>query len=886
MPRLRFLLDRLLRRHALDREMDEEIRSHLAERAAHLQSEGVPPAEAARRARLEFGGVENYKEQCRDSRHFHLLHAFFQDLRFAGRMFRRTPGVFLLALLCLTVGIGANAAVWSWIEGILLRPFPAVAHQERMMALAGTYRGAAGGVGNSIGISWPDFLELRKGCTLFDAFIADRIVGTNLGIGNRAQRATGSVVSANYFDALGVHPILGRGFEPGEEAGRNAHPVTVISFQLWKQRFHSDPAIIGRSQLLNGVRHTIVGVAPPGFFGTFVGWPIQFWVPAAMQETFDPPYKLEDRRARWIEGFVLLKPGITPQQAQAEISAVAGRLQQAYPLENRARGVKLFPLWRTPFNAAGLLLPTLGIALAVVVFVLLIACANVSNLLLARGLARRHEMTVRLAVGAKRLRLLRQLLTESLLLASLALAGGLLFAYGCRNLLVSLLPARGSLTMNLPGHIDWRVLALSAALCLLSTALFGVVPAVQASQVDLSVALKEESGSVVGGGRRTFLRSALVLVQLALSFVLLVGTALLLRSLLSMQSMSPGFSERVLTTYVDMAAAGYDEPRSKSFEDQLVDRLLSVPGVRSAAFARIMPFGYRGYSSAPIAVEGYTPPSDEPPTLSYNEVGPGYLAVMGIPLRSGREFTRTDNETARPVAIVNQSMAAQYWPGRDAVGSRLQVKGRWLTVVGVAQDSKYRSLTEPPAPFFYVPIRQSVSGQVLHISTSLPPRDMALTLAHQIHSLDENLALGEVATMGEEVARTMAPQRIALMMLGLFGLLALLLAGIGLYGIMSYKVSQSTRELGLRMALGASPADLLRLVVAHGLGLTALGMVVGVVVALASSRLLGYLLYRVSPRDPLAFASALTVMLAAALAACFVPAWRAARIDPARALRH
>ncbi|HSB76095.1 MAG TPA: ABC transporter permease, partial [Terriglobales bacterium] len=472
MPRLRFLLDRLLRRHALDREMDEEIRSHLAERAAHLQREGVPPAEAARRARLEFGGVENYKEQCRDSRHFHLLHAFFQDLRFAGRMFRRTPGVFLLALVCLTVGIGANAAVWSWIEGILLRPFPAVAHQERMMALAGTYRGAAGGVGNSIGISWPDFLELRKGCTLFDAFIADRIVGTNLGIGNRAQRATGSVVSANYFDALGVHPILGRGFEPGEEAGRNAHPVTVISYQLWKQRFHSDPAIIGRTQLLNGVRHTIVGVAPPGFFGTFVGWPIQFWVPVAMQETFDPPYKLEDRRARWIEGFVLLKPGITPQQAQAEISAVAGRLQQAYPLEDRARGVKLFPLWQTPFNAAGLLLPTLGIALAVVVFVLLIACANVSNLLLARGLARRHEMTVRLAVGAKRLRLLRQLLTESLLLASLALAGGLLFAYGCRNLLVSLLPARGSLTMNLPGHIDWRVLALSAALCLLSTALF------------------------------------------------------------------------------------------------------------------------------------------------------------------------------------------------------------------------------------------------------------------------------------------------------------------------------------------------------------------------------------------------------------------------------
>jgi predicted permease len=884
--RLRFHLDRVFRRSRLDAGMEEEIRFHIAERAADLQRAGVPPAEAARRARLEFGGVEGYKEQCREARRFHLLHGFFEDLRFGLRMLRRTPGVSLLALLCLTVGIGANAGVWSWIEGILLRPFPAVAHQERMMAMAGTYRGAAGQPGESTGLSWPDFLELRRNCTLFEAFIADRIMGTTLGIGGRAERATGSVVSANYFDALGVHPILGRGFEADEEVGRNAHPVTVISYQLWKDRFHADPAIVGKTQLLNGVRHTIVGVAPKGFYGTFVGWPIQFWVPASMEETFDPPgYKLEDRKARWIEGFVLLKPGVTPQQAQTEISAVAKRIEQTYPAQDRGRGVKLFPLWQTPFNAAGVLLPTLGIALAVVVFVLLIACANVSNLLLARGLARRHEMTVRLALGAKRVRLLRQLLTEALLLSAFAMAGGLLFAYWCRNLLVVLLPARGSVTMNLPGQVDWRVLALSAALCLASTALFGIFPAIQASRVDLAGAIKAESASVVGGRRRQWARSGLVLTQVALSFMLLVGTGLLLESLRSIQKMSTGFDNRVLTTYVDMVAAGYDEQRACNFEDQLVDRLMSVPGMQSAAFERIMPFGYQGYSSAPIAVEGYETPPGEQPTLDYNEVGPGYFATMGIPMRSGRDFTRSDNETAPPVVIINQTMAAQYWPGRDPVGSRLQVKGRWLRVVGVAQNSKYRSLTEPPTPFFFVPIRQSTSGQVLIIRTSLPAPAMALTLAREVHALDENLAPLGVVTMGTQVWRKAAPQRIALMMLGVFGGLAVLLAAIGLYGVMSYTVSQSRRELGLRMAVGAAPRHLLRLVMARGLALTALGVALGAPLALPSSRLMGYLLYRVSPRDPVAFASALAVMMIAAAAACFVPAWRAARIDPVRALR-
>jgi predicted permease len=809
------------------------------------------------------------------------------DLRFGLRLLRRSPGFTIVAVFCLTVGIGATSAVFSWIEGILLRPFPAVAHQERMLAIAGTDRGIAGPAGNSTDVSWPDFLDLKKNSTLFDSFVVDRIMGVTLAIGDRAERTTASVVSANYFDALGVHPILGRGFQPEEDFGRNAHPVTVISYQMWQQRFHGDPNIIGKTQMLNAMPHEIIGVAPEGFFGTFVGWAMQFWVPTSMQERFTPGgYKLEDRGAHWIEGYVRLKPGVTPAQAQAELSAIAKRLENDYPATNRGRGIKLFPLWQTPFNNAGTLFPTLSIALAVVCFVLLIACANVGNLLLVRAFGRRHEMTVRLAVGAGRGRLLRQLLTEGLIVSMLAAAGGLLVANWCRNLLQLLLPARGGVTMRLPGEIDWRVLALSGGVCLIATLVFGLVPAMQSRNIDLVSALKAESGGVVGGQRRALLRWSLVVVQVAVSFVLLVGSGLLFQSLRGIQRTSPGFRTRdVLTTSVDLTAAGYDTQRSKNFHDALEDRLRSLGGVESVAWARATPFSYVGYSSAPIAVDGYEAAPDELPTADYNEVGPGYLATMGIPLVSGREFTRADDEQAPLYAVVNEAMAAQYWHGRDPVGSRVQVKGRWMQVVGVAKMSKYRNLTETPKPLFYVPMRQNSEGQNLNIRAALGPAAMTKALVREIHALDANLAPGEVITMQEQVDRTTAVQRIAVVMLGVFGGLALFLAAIGLYGVMSYTVSQSTRELGLRMALGADASNLLRLVMSQGLALTAGGVALGAVAALGLTRLIGNLLYKVSPRDPLAFGTAFAVMAVASLAACFLPAWRATRTDPVRALR-
>ena len=845
---------------------------------------GMSPADARREALRSFGGLEQTKEIYRDQRGLPMIETTLQDLRFGLRMLRRSPGFSILAILCLTLGIGANAAVFSWIEGILFRPYPAVAHQERLVAIGGTSRDEPRGTP----LSWPDFQDLQRSCTLCETVFVSKITGTTLSIGDRAERTTGSIVSANYFDAIGVHPILGRGFLPGEDIGQSAHPVAVISYQLWQGRFRGDPQIVGRTQRLNGVMHTIVGVAPEGFYGTFVGWSMNFWVPASMEDIFESGgYKLEDRGARWIEAYARLKPGVTQQQAQQEFAAISGRLEAEYPATNRGRAIRFWPLWQTPFNNAATLLPTLEIMLAVVVFVLLIACANVGNLLLVRSFARRHEMTVRLAIGAGRGRLLKQLLTEGLVLSLFGAAGGLLVAYWCRHALVLLFPARGGVQMHLPGEIDWRVLALSVAVCLATTLLMGLVPALQTGKIDLAQSMKMESTGVVGGRGRAWVRSGLVLVQVSLSFVLLVGTGLLMQSLLKVRNASPGFNTRgVLDTAIDLVSAGYTPARAQTFQDALLERVRSLPGVESAAFAKMTPLSYVSSATAPIVVDGYTPPPEESPTVDYNEVGEDYFVTMGIPLVAGREFTRADDEKGALVAVVNETMAQRFWQGREPLGQRLQLKGRWMQVVGIAKDSKYSSVRERPTPFFFVPVRQnSLRAAILNIRTPLAPQTMATAIAREVHALDANLAPYEVITLQEQLERSTSPQMVAVTLVGILGGLALLLAAIGLYGVMSYAVSQSTRELGLRMALGADTSNVLRLVMSRGLALTAGGVLLGAAVALALTRLLGNLLYNVSPRDPLAFGSALAVMTIASLAACFLPAWRATRTDPARALR-
>jgi len=812
------------------------------------------------------------------------MQTFFHDLRFGFRMLLRNPGFSVLALLCLILGIGTNAAVLSWIEGILIRPYPLVPHQDRMFALIGTTRGVPG----HNGLCYPDFVDLDKNSTLFESFIIDRITGTTLSVGDRAERAAVGIVSANYFDALGVRPILGRGFRSEEAIGRNAHPVTVISYRTWKDRYKGDPAIIGKTQFLNGVLHTIVGVAPERFHGTFIGYSFSFWVPTSMQETFDTTgYKLEERGARWIEGYAILKPGVSRQQAQAELNSISQRLEKDFPETNRGHENELVPLWKTPFNGAGNMTSTLAITMAVVFLVLLIACANVSNLLLARSLLRRHEMAMRLALGAGRFRLVRQLVTEGLLFSLMGALGGMAVAYWCRNALVlAFPPALPGMLIDYPGRIDWRVLAVSAGICIASTLLFALVPAIRASDVDLSNALKTEAGGVLGGSSRSRLRSALVLVQVSLSFILLAGTGLLLQSLIKMRNAGPGFNTSTVSSVVDLFSAGYKLDAAKTFHTQLLDRVRTLPGVESAALTRVIPFSYNVFSSAPIEVDGYQPPPNEQPTVEYVEVTEDYFTTLGIPIVSGREFMRTDDENAPLLAIINETMAAKYWPGKDPVGQRLKSKDRWLQIVGIAKNSNYHTKTETPVPFFYVPLRQNFRVQnSLLIRTRETPGAMMKPLAREVHELDPNLAPLITERLQGQIDEMSYNQRLAVALVALFGGMALFLAAIGLYAVISYSVSQGTRELGLRMALGAGTRDLMRLVMSRGLLLTGSGIAIGAVAAVALTHFIGNMLYKVSPRDPLAFGSALAVITIASLAACFFPAWRATRIDPTQALR-
>jgi predicted permease len=872
----------LFRRRRLEADLDAELRSHL-ELAVEMNVRRGMTAEVARREALRsFGGVEQTKELYRDQIGLQIIETTLQDLRFGFRMLRHNPGFSVVAILCLTFGIGANAAVFSWIEGILLRPYPAITHQERLVALSGT-------VGDQRDeTSWSDLMDVRRSCTLCETLFLSSITGATLTIGERAQTINGSIVSANYFDAIGVHPIMGRGFEPGEDTGRNAHPVVVISYRLWQTRLKGDPEIIGKTQRFDNVVLTIVGVAPEGFYGTFVGRAIEYWVPVSMVEAFyGGGNKLEDRGARWCEAYVRLKPGVTRNQAQQEISAIAARLEAEYPATNRGRGIKVWALWETPFNHAGYLLPTFEIMVVVTLFVLLIVCANVGNLLLVRSFARRHEMTVRLALGAGPGRLLRQLMTEGLLLSACGAAGGMLVAYWCRHALVLLLQTGGGDVMFLSGQIDGRVLGLSATLCLVVTLAVGLVPVFQTRDLAIADTLKTEASAVMGAHGRAWFRSSLVILQVTLSFILLVGATLLMQSLRKIRTGSPGFSTtRVLDTWIPLVAAGYDAPHAKTFQDELIQRVRGLPGVEAAAYARMIPLSYGAYSSSPIAVDGYETQPNEQPTAEYNEVSPGYFATLGIPLISGREFTRADDENAPRVAIVNQTMIARYWRGQNPVGQRLQVKGSWVQVVGVAADSKYESLRENAKSFFYVPLRQYFDIEPdIHIRTTQPLQTIQTGLIREVRALDPDLAVFEMTTLQEQVNRSTSHELVAVTLVVLFGGLALLLAGLGLYGVMSYSVSQSTRELGLRMALGASTSNVLRLVLFRGLLLTTTGIIIGTALALLLTRLLGNLLYQVSPRDPLAFAAAFAVMTLASAAACFLPAWRATRTDPIRALR-
>jgi len=808
-----------------------------------------------------------------------------QDLVFGGRVLRRAPVFTSVAILCLALGIGANAVVLSWTEGIVRHPFPLVRDQERLVAIAGTAKGASG----LDEMSWPDFMDLARGTTAFETFFVSKITGGTLTGGERALRLVGQLVTANYFDAVGVRPVLGRGFLPGEDVGRSAHPVAVISYGLWQDHYGGSASIVGTTINFNGIPHTIIGVTPKGFLGTFVGYAMQFWVPASQQAVFDQSYRLDDRSARWVEGFARLKPGVTLAAAQAQINGVAATLETEFPNADRGRAVRIFPIEDNPFDNAKVLKPMLRVAAVVAALVLVIVCANIANLLLVRALARRGELSIRRALGASGARLMRQLVTEGLILALSGTALGIALAYASRNMLGLFFAPRGGATLVFAADFQWPVLTTTVAIGLLSTLLFALAPALNVTRADLASAMRAAAPGAVATGSRGRVRASLVILQMCLSVVLLVGTGLVVMSLQRLLAANPGFAAANVTmTGVDLVAAGYDTARAHRFQDDLLARLTTIGGASSAALARSLPFATRPYDNGPIAVDGYEPAKDEQPTADYNQVSPGYFKTLGIPLLAGRDFTSADADTSAPIAIVTHALADRYWPNASPIGRRLRLRERWMRVVGIVGDIKYRSLDESPGMLLYIPLAQQRTSYVLlflRTSASKAATGIAPAIVGAVHAVDPAVSPYEIITMREQVNRSTAAQRVLVTLLAAFSSLALILAAMGLYGMISYMVSQSARELGLRMALGASPAQLLGLVMSSGLRLAMFGVALGVIIALATTRLLGTILYDVSPHDPYILAAVAVVMTGAATLACLLPAWRATRLDPMRALR-
>ena len=734
--------------------------------------------------------------------------------------------------------------------------------------------------------SYLNYKDYRDRNTVFSGLLAYRFVVASLSHNGVNERVWGFDVSGNYFDVLGVKPALGRGFLPEEDQTPGSHAVVILSHACWQKRFAGDPSIIGRKILLNTHPFTVVGVAPAGFVGTEVAYAPEFWVPLMMAKQIEPGSTWLDMRES-DNLFVIgrLKPGVTVEQAKAQLDTVTGRMAEEHPKENAGRSVLLMP--------PGLFIPDIrnsifafsGLLAVVGALVLLLACVNLANLLLARATERRKEIGIRLAIGASRGQLVRQLLTESVMLSLAGGAVGLLLATWTNRLISSIrLPTDIALLFDL--RIDWRVLVFTLALSILTGMAFSLIPALQASKPELVPALKDESS--MAGFRRSRLRNGLVIAQVALSLVLLISAGLIVRSLQAAQRMRPGFNpQNAVALSFDLGLQGYDDAKGRAFYDRMMERAKAIPGVRSVAATDVLPLSL-DYSSNTIYIEGQPvrSRSDLPLAIPYS-VSPRFFETMGVTLR-GRDFLPNENKKESRVAFVNETFARRFLPGQNPIGKRYNHTGPtdpFWEIVGVVPDGKYNTLGEEPKAVVYRPLRYFDSQLTLVARTEGDPRTVLAALRRAVQELDPTLPIYDAKTLTEHMNIPLFPAKMAAGVLAAFGVLALLLAAIGIYGVMSYVVAGRTREIGLRMALGAQTADVLRLILRQGMLLAALGAIIGLAIGLGGGRLLKTLLYGVSATDPVTFVAVTLLLGSVTLLACWLPAYRATRVDPMIALR-
>ena len=813
------------------------------------------------------------------------MQTLWQDLRYGARMLLKKPGFTLVAVITLALGIGANTAIFTVINAALLRPLP-YEEAERLVVVATTMRRDTVEVRS---VSYPDFVDWRDQNTVFERIAAQTSTSFTLTGGVEPERVNGELVSADYFPLLRAQAAMGRTFLPEEDRMPDTHRVALVGYGLWQRRFGGSSALLGQTIQLNDGNYTVVGVMPEGFHG--VSDDAEIWLPMMMVSSIRPASQLQQRNQRWLSTVARLKPGATLAQAQAEMDAIMRPLEQAYPNSNRNRGARVTPLNEQFFGGLQL---TLWILLGAVGCVLLVACANVANLQLQRAAGRASEMAVRLALGATTRRLIRQLLTESLLLAAVGGSLGILIALWSVDFLVKLSPV--TFPNFVKFTIDARVLGFSLLISVLTGALSGLAPALQAARPALNETLKAGGRGGSGGLGRNRLLSSIVVSEIALALTLLIGAGLMIRSLQRLQAVDPGFNvDRLLTMRVSLPLQRYPRERIIAFSQQLRERLQALPGAQSVALASDLPLS-GSTSAGPIELEGrHEAPAGGEFRMYRHRVTPGFFSTLGIPLVKGRDFTVDDHAQAPRVAIISETMARRYWPDEDPIGKRLREDSRgapipnpWLSIVGVVGEVKYRGLPQNPNadPDVYIPLAQTPVGNLfLAARSGVDPNSLVAAVRGVLQKLDPNLPAYEVTTMAEQVTNQTTRSRFSAWLLGVFGALALALAAIGIYSVMAYAVEQRSREIGVRVALGARAGDVLKMVIGQGMRLALLGVALGLGAALALTQLMKRLLFGVGAADPLTYGAIALLLTLVALLACYVPARRATKVDPIVALR-
>jgi macrolide transport system ATP-binding/permease protein len=876
----------LLRRTQADQELDDELRDHLEQKTGEYVAQGMTEEEAHRRARMDLGGIEQTKEKCRDARRVNWIQDYVQDLRYGLRMLRQNPGFTAAAVLAIALGVGINVGIFSVLNGAALRLLP-IPRAEQVVSIDQIFHGRVtrdAHNGPSM-FSFSEYQDYRNHNHVFSGLLAyEPFIEATLG-GGKMRELSGALATCNYFDVLGEHPAQGRGFLESDCATLGGNAVVVIDDDLWRGTFASDPSLVGKRIILNRTAYTVVGIAPPGFKGT-EPIPSSFWAPITMQNELDPwRDRMADDNMSWLALLGRVQRGVTMEQVRADLGVIAGRIDQLHPGRTTSLAIRTAKFFNRQMERE-ILTPVVSVILAAFGLVLLVACANVTNLLLARASVRQQEIALRLSMGASRWRLVRQLLTESLLLSSIGGALGSLLAFwsstSITRLIISHLPHEAS-TLILNVAPDFHVLAYALGLTFFTGIAFGLIPALQSSRQDLNTALKED-GIQRGGGKEggRFLRSALVGTQVAVCMILLLATGLLLRGLYYAQTVDPGFEMKgVATMFLNLGQQGYNERRGTTFMASLQRRISGLPGVVGVAQAECAPLSH-DFSADAFTVSGRV----EKIGIEYNHVSPEYFSVVGIPIVRGRGFLPGETHDS-PGVVVTESTARRLWPDEDPLAKTLRESSRReYSVIGVARDAQVAHLGDAHTTYLYFPAGapDNLRAYVLvRYAGDFPAT--AKAIRNVVQSLDADMP-ADVTRLEDYLEVWRMPSRIVAALSGALGALALLLASIGVYGVVSYSVSRRVHEIGVRMALGADGSEIMNLVLRQAMRPVLVGGLIGVAGCAAVSQVLSSMLFGLSAHDPIAFLAVPLLLLVMALVACLIPARHATRVDPMVALKY